>query len=421
MISSEYEKKVQDLESLLEITKAMTVEKDLDKLLALIIGQTTKVMNADRSSLYLYDESSGEIWTKIAEGMATKEIRLPLGQGIAGTVADTLETINIRDAYRDPRFDKEIDRKSGYHTRTILCMPMLNHEGKLIGVIQVLNKHDGHFGEYDEALLGAFSTHAAIALDQARLVRAYLEKQKFEQALEIARNIQQSLFPKQVPEVPGFELAGWSLPADETGGDYYDFIELPEGRVALVVGDVTGHGVGSALLMAEARAFIRAAAASISDIPALLYNVNNLLEVDMGGRRFITLLYGVLEPKQRRFAYSSAGHGQPILYRPSTGEFTELESTGPPLGIMRDMDFPQGPTHKLEPGDVMAISTDGVEEAMDANKKEYGRQRFKEVVARTAHLSAGEVITAIHEDVKKFCGNISQRDDITLVVCKATT
>jgi len=420
MSSSEHEKKVRDLESLLDITKAMTVEKDLDKLLALIIRQTTRVMNADRSSLYLYDQSSSEIWTKIAEGMETKEIRLPLGRGIAGTVAQTLETVNIRDAYQDPRFDKQTDKKSGYRTSSILCMPMLNHEGKLIGVIQVLNKLDGYFSGYDEALLGAFSTHAAIALDQAQLVQAYLEKQKYEQALEIARNIQQSLFPRQVPAVPGFQLAGWSLPAEETGGDYYDFIELPGGRVALIVGDVTGHGVGSALLMSEARAFIRAAAASIDDISALLYNVNNLLEVDMGGRRFITLLYGVLEPAERSLAYASAGHGHPLLYKASVGEFAELESTAPPLGIVRDMDFPRGPTHILETGDVLAISTDGVEEAMDADKKEYGRERFKQVLARSADRSAEEIIAAIHEDVKRFCGDISQRDDITLVVCKAT-
>ncbi len=420
MSSSEYEKKVRDLESLLDITKAMTVEKDLDRLLELIISQTTRVMNADRSSLYLYDEPSSEIWTKIAEGMETKEIRLPVGRGIAGTVAQTLETVNIRDAYQDPRFDQQTDRKSGYRTRSTLCMPMLNHEAKLIGVIQVLNKHDGYFSEYDEALLGAFSTHAAIALDQARLVQAYLDKQKYEQALEIARNIQQSLFPRGVPAVPGFELAGWSLPADETGGDYYDFIELPGGRVALIVGDVTGHGVGPALLMSEARAFIRAAAASIDDIPALLHHVNNLLEPDMGGRRFITLLYGVLEPAERSFAYASAGHGHPILYQPSAGKFAELESTGPPLGILRDTDFPQGSTYKLESGDVLAISTDGVEEAMDADRKEYGRERFKQVLAGSADRSAEEIIAAVHEDVKRFCRHIPQRDDITLVVCKAT-
>ncbi len=420
MASAEYEKKVQDLESLLEVTQAMTVEKDLDKLLTFIISATTRVMNAERSSLYLYDEPAKEIWTKIAQGMSTREIRLPVGRGIAGTVAQTLETINISDAYQDARFDQEVDKRSGFRTRSILCMPMRNHEGRLIGVIQVLNKKDGAFGDYDETLLGAFSTHAAIALDQARLVAAYLDKQKLEQALEIARSIQQGLFPKEIPEVPGFDLAGWSQPADETGGDYYDFLQLPGGRLALVVGDVTGHGVGPALLMAEARAFIKAAVTSTNDIASLLYSVNNLLEKDMGGRRFITLFYGVLDPEARTFRYASAGHGHPILYRPGAGKFFEMESTGPPLGIMTDVEFPEGEAHQLEPGDVLVISTDGIEEAMDAERDEYGRARFKEVVARCFESSAQEIIDTIYRDVQVFCDGAPQRDDITLVVCKAT-
>jgi HD-GYP domain-containing protein (c-di-GMP phosphodiesterase class II) len=165
------EKKLADLTLILEISKAMSAQRDLDTLLEMIIANTTKVMDADRSSLFLVDQDTNELWSRIAQGAEISEIRFPVGVGIAGHVAKTGETINIKEAYEDPRFNKEVDKKTGYRTKTILCMPMINHEGKVIGVIQVLNKINGIFTDYDEELLSAFCSNAAVAVENAELYK----------------------------------------------------------------------------------------------------------------------------------------------------------------------------------------------------------------------------------------------------------
>ena len=412
------EKRVRDLEGLLEVVKALAVERDLDRLLRLIIEQTTRVMDAERSSLYLYDEERNEIWTKIAQGVTTSEIRVPVGTGISGAVAQTLETINISDAYADPRFDRAWDQSTGFRTRSILCMPMRTHEGKLIGVIQVLNKSTGLFTAYDEELLGAFSTHAAIALDQARLVQAYLEKQKMEQALEIARRIQQSLFPQADPEVAGYQVAGRSWPCDQTGGDYYDYLSFPDGSLGVVVADVTGHGVGPALLMAEARAVIRALAAQTSSTAEVLERANSFLAEDFEAGRFVTMFLGQLDTESDLFRYSSAGHGEPMLYRGATGEFLALPSTGPPLAVLAGVDFPEGDALTLAEGDVLVLTTDGIEEAMNEGGEQFGLYRLRSVIAERHGASAAELLKGIYEETLRFVGSAPRRDDITLVVVK---
>ncbi|HEV8662122.1 MAG TPA: GAF domain-containing protein [Candidatus Methylomirabilis sp.] len=160
---------VERLSRLLEVGKAINAEMDLGALLALIVERATRLLQADRSSLFLVDREKKELWTKVAQGLASTELRVPLGTGIAGTVAVSGETVNIADAYSDTRFNPEVDRKTGYRTRTILCLPMRDKAGDILGVFQVLNKREGPFGKEDEEVLAAMASQAAIALENARL------------------------------------------------------------------------------------------------------------------------------------------------------------------------------------------------------------------------------------------------------------
>ncbi len=169
------ETRVEKLTALLEVGKAMASERNLDRLLQLILGEVTKVMEADRSSLFLVDRERNELWSKIAQGLTVREIRIKIGKGIAGYVAQMGKTVNIQDAYADPHFSQETDQRTGYRTRTILCAPMLNKGSEVIGVLQVLNKRDGVFTREDEELLVALSSQAAVAIENALL---YEEIQK---------------------------------------------------------------------------------------------------------------------------------------------------------------------------------------------------------------------------------------------------
>jgi len=170
--------KMEKLNLLVEASKTVNSTIELDRLLDLILDAARRSIRADRGTLYLLDEQKGELWAKVAQGDNLAEIRLPLGKGLAGYVATTGETINIRDAYKDPRFNPEIDRKSGYKTHTVLCIPMRDKEGKIVGVFQFLNKVDGIFTAEDEAFIAAFSIHAAIALQNARLVREIVQSER---------------------------------------------------------------------------------------------------------------------------------------------------------------------------------------------------------------------------------------------------
>ena len=191
------------LEILLDISKSLGEEIQLDRLLTIMVSEVTAAMQAERSSLLLFDEDSRELVSKVAEGMETKEIRVPLGVGIAGATAQTRSMINVPDAYRDPRFNPDYDKKSGFHSRSILSAPIANQKGRLMGVVQVLNKTSGDaFTAEDEAFLGAICVHLGLALERAELVESYVQAQKFQQSLRLARDIQMGLLPNKFPAFP---------------------------------------------------------------------------------------------------------------------------------------------------------------------------------------------------------------------------
>src|SRR6185503_16950426 len=229
MPTIDIEREIRNLNAILEVSKAMSSEIQLDNLLQVIVQKTVEIMEADLASLFLYDEGRNELWSKIAHKLGQlQEIRFSVGVGIAGDVAKTRQTANIADAYTDPRFNPDFDKQTGYRTRSLLCLPMTSSKGKLVGVIQVLNKKNrGVFDERDESLLAALGAHAAVALERAQLTEVYVEKQRMDEALKLAREIQMGMLPKRFPPFPHrseIDLYAAIEPAREVGGDFYDFM-----------------------------------------------------------------------------------------------------------------------------------------------------------------------------------------------------
>jgi len=222
-------------EQLIEAAKIVNSTLDLNKLLNIIAETALKNVGADRGTLYLVDASRQELWSKVINDPALDEIRLPLGKGIAGYVAVTGDIVNIAEAYSDPRFNPEYDKKTGYLTKTILCMPLRNKDGNIIGVFQLLNKRSATFDLDDISFIEALSVHAAIAVENARLYAQEREKIALEKEFIAAREVQLSLVPKHLPSMPNFSFAACTIPATEVGGDYYDFIKLDENRYEIVI------------------------------------------------------------------------------------------------------------------------------------------------------------------------------------------
>jgi sigma-B regulation protein RsbU (phosphoserine phosphatase) len=248
------------------------------------------------------------------------------------------------------------------------------------------------------------------------------EHQKMQSSLELARNIQQRLLPKTAPQLKNFDIAGMCKYSDETGGDYYDYLSLDEiepGKVSVMLGDVTGHGIGAALLMASARSLLRNNIRYFNfDLSRILYEFNNEMTRDTDPDKFITLFIGVLEDKDRTITYALGGHDPAIWYRESKDTFGELGSQGVPIGFVPGMNFEQAGPVQLSAGDVIVIGTDGIWEAPNESGEMFGKERLKEVIRNFQKNSAENICQAVIETVLDFGHPHPQEDDITVVVIK---
>ncbi len=405
------------LETVLEITRHLASEPRLDPLLALIARETCNLLDAERATLFLYDARTDELFSRIATESEIEEIRMPARRGIAGAVVVERAPLNIPDAYQDPRFNPDIDKQTGWRTRNILAVPMTNLEGEMVGVLEAINKRRGPFSDEDGRLLGALAAQAGVALERAQLLEGILAKGRLEKEMELARDIQIGLMPERPPAFPGYDLAGWSKPSEYAGGDFFDLFAWGEGRMGLMLGDAVGHGVGPALLAAETRALVRAAALHEPNPENVLDDANRLLAQDVAGGRFVTLALAVVDAAAGTFTYASAGHG-PVVVMAADGTCRELPSTGLPLGILPEMAVERGETVPLGPGDLLLVVSDGIFECDTADGDELGMEAVLDVARRHLSGSTADLLQAIADLTESVSPDGRFRDDRTAVAAK---
>ena len=406
------------LRRLIEATKVLNSTLDLDKLLGVILETALGLVEGDRGTVYVVDREKQQLWSRAVKGGRRIGIRLPMGSGIAGFVAATGDTLNIPDAYFDPRFNPEIDRKSGYRTQSILCMPMKNKEGVIVGVFQLLNKHGGSFTRDDETILEALSVHAAIALENARLYEQERVKIAIEKDLQAAREVQMMLIPKRLPDIAGYEFAAITLPARQVGGDLYDFTPRYRGQLSVCLGDVSGKGLAASLLMANVQATLRDQAAGGHSPAASLKRTNTLLFESTSTEKFVTLFYAVLNPTTGSLTYCNAGHERPFLLK-ADGTIMRLNVGGIVLGILEDFPFEEDRV-SFEPGEILAVFSDGISEAVDKHDEQFGERGVEATLREHASASAHEICDALVGAVRRHVGSCPQADDITVVVLRCT-
>jgi len=409
------ERQLADLRVVLDVARAMAGMVDLDALLKLILDALKTTLNSELATLFLYDPAAHELFKYSRDG---EEIRFAADRGIAGAAAGGRCTVNIPDAYADPRFNRDIDRDTGFRTRSLLTVPLIGLDNALVGVVQGVNKIGGVFTAYDVQLAEALAAQVGVALQRARLQEHYVRKRQLEAALAIARDIQRSLLPRKAPHVPGYDLAGWNQPADETGGDSYDFADLPSGRLAVSVSDASGHGVGPALIVCQTRALLRAIAGHAADAGEILAEANHWLCADLLEGRFVTTFLGILDPAAHRLEYASAGHAPLLWYSARAHTVTSAGATGLPLGMVEAAAFATAPPVALEQGDMGIFLTDGFMEAHDPQGRLFGEPRVIDLILRHADATATEMIDVLRHEVARHVDGGPQLDDLTAVIVK---
>jgi serine phosphatase RsbU (regulator of sigma subunit)/anti-sigma regulatory factor (Ser/Thr protein kinase) len=296
-----------------------------------------------------------------------------------------------------------------------LVVPLVS-QGELVGLLNLGPRlSDQEYSSDDRKLLDALAAQAAPALQVAQLVRRQeteaRSRERIEQELRVATMIQQNFLPKELPDLPGWHVAAYYRPAREVGGDFYDFIELPDGQIGIVIGDVTDKGVPAAMVMAATRSVLRASAQRVVSPGSVLERVNELMCPDMPAKMFVTCLYGVLETATGRFRFANAGHNLPYVH--TSGGTAELRATGMPLGLLPGISYEETEA-MLEPGQTMLLHSDGVAEAHGPADEMFGFPRLQEVVG--ARGGRGEVIDRVLTELGRFTGaGWEQEDDITLV------
>ncbi len=385
------------LYALLELSKALSSEVDLDSLLAVIVEKASSVVEAERTNIYVFDEARQIFWSRIG----AKTFEIPVGSGVAGSVASTRKVVNI----------------VGSDPRSILAAPIVDSAGNLLGVLESVNKTTAdRFDESDESLMLAIASHLAVAMERARFTAAYLEHERLAEGLKLASEIQMRMLPSTTiafgEDVP-FEIHAYIRPAKMVGGDLYDFA-LTNGRLYFCIGDVSGKGIGSALVMALTKTLFRANVPYYADAAKLTQAVNVRLCEETGPTMFVTAFCGFLDLQNGALQFCNAGHDRPFLLRHDGSIELLTAKPGLALGVMPAFNYPlQQMT--LAPGDALFLYTDGVTEATNASEQLFSVDRVRQTLERCAGESALRVIAETTDAVDRFVERAPQADDITMM------
>lgn len=409
----------QEISAIQTVSEGIAAGIDLDDLLNLIVNKLVDTIDADRGTLYLVDDETDEVWSKILQEDTAilPEIRINIGEGIAGHVAATGEILNIAEAQGHPLFNPNIDEITGYRTRTILAVPMRNPQQKIIGVVQLLNRRGGPFLRRDERLLSAMAAQAAISIENARLYAQELEQQLINRELETARSIQLSFLPEEVPDAEGWDIGVFWAPIHNVAGDFYDFYWLADGRLAFIIADVSGKGIPAALFMALSVTVLRFGM-QLSLSPAeLLDRANNLILENQRSRMFATIFVGYLDTETGEMQFASAGHNPPIRYCAADNICIDVVASGVAVGVFSSATFDESMV-TLESEDVLIIYTDGITEIINPHEEDYGEDRLRRFIMDNRHMPAQELTEAVIDDINAFSEEEGSFDDETLIIIK---
>jgi serine phosphatase RsbU (regulator of sigma subunit)/pSer/pThr/pTyr-binding forkhead associated (FHA) protein len=401
------------LQAMMEIAQSLGKALSLEEVLPKLLDSLFKVfLQADRGFVVLRAGEDGPLAPKaVKHRHGENDATVRISRTIANQAMETREAILSADASTDDRFNMA-QSIADFQIRSFMCAPLINGDGAALGVLQVDTLDQRRrFNEQDLQVLASVASQAAIAIDNAQLHERALRQNAIERDLELAHKVQKGLLPSEPPVVPGYHFFSYYDSANEVGGDYYDYVELPGGRMAVVLGDVSGKGVSAALLMAKLSAEVRFSLASETDPAVAVRRINATFARSGWSDRFVTFVAAVIDPAQSEVVIVNAGHMPPLL-RHSNGKIEEIgeEEAGLPLGVADDYEY-ESYRHALLPGDFVTVYTDGISEAMNAAGDMYGIQRIHEAVSAEG-LSGAALGERLLTDVQKFVDGHAQSDDM---------
>ncbi|MCZ6867899.1 MAG: SpoIIE family protein phosphatase [Gammaproteobacteria bacterium] len=335
------------------------------------------------------------------------------GIGLPGRVLASGKPAWIENVLEDENFPRR-KMAEDIGVRGAFGFPVSVH-GEVEAVLEFFS--DREESEGDEKLFEFIS-------DVGRQLGFFIERKRkvkrLEHDLEVARDIQRTLLPTNDLDFVGFDIAGWNQPADETGGDFFDWFAVPGGHCCFTIADVTGHGIGPALVAAICRAYIRAAASNEPSLTALVTKVNQLISQDVSRGRFVTAAVGILDVSGRKVSLLSAGHGPTLFFHKRSGCVTSIEAQGIPLGIEPTLQYDSAIDLHFDQGDLLVVVTDGFPEWKNPDGEQFGMQRLSRCTEQLAELPSSEIISNLYAEIREFSRGVDQADDLTAVVIKRT-
>lgn len=393
---------------------------DVDKLLFEIMQAAKLIMNAEASSLFLLSEDGKNLILSVPTGPATAELSgktIPSNSGISGWSIQYRQPLIIDDVQNDPRFRGELSVQTEFTSKNMICVPLINHDNKTIGALQSINKqNDEGFTTTDLNMFQTLANHAAIAIENTLLHKQRVEKELIDKELEVARTIQSGFWPKQVPEIPNYQVSGYSRAAKSVGGDYFDYIETPDPKKwGFTVADVSGKGVPASLLMATMRASLRSHVENNRTVMDSMKKVNKIIFEDSPIDKFITAVYGVLDTENNTFKYVNAGHNNPYIVNPDEKKITPLITSGVMLGIIHPIEFEEDIV-EIKVGEKLVIYSDGIPEAQNKAGEFFGDETLENWLIEHSDLGASQMMISLLDTIHNFSQGENQSDDITIII-----
>jgi sigma-B regulation protein RsbU (phosphoserine phosphatase) len=406
---------VEELTILNDLARAIGASLNSKEIINTIIRRSLRALNAEQGVITMvHDQASEPTKTLIRTMSESREYEaFHLDQSLLGWMQINKKPLLMQDPANDPRFrGLKIDSS----VRSLLCVPLLV-KSELKGVLSVCNKKvEEGFTVEDQRLLAIIAGQSSQIIETARLYEEEKALTSVREELRLALDIQLGLLPKAFPEIPGYEIAGMSVPAQMVGGDYFDFISVDPGRLAVTLGDVSGKGLPAALLMSNLQATIRSMTLLGSSPKECLTRSNRLMFQSTDPHKFATLFYGIIDTSNHRFAFSSAGHDLPFYFS-GGADHLRLEAGGLPLSCLEDSEYEED-VIEFAPGGLLVIYSDGITEAHSEEEEEFGEERLASLLRESVDLHPRDLIDKIAGAVKSFAGERPQMDDMTLVAIR---